>query len=70
MLRSAKDLSLHPIDDFDLVSRWLELVGQKKDLARFIHPSCLKRQRLSRLNELRSRFEDDFAEPDLCDWLE
>ncbi len=69
-LRYAKDLSLHPFDDFELVSQWLELVERKDALSRYVHPSCLKRQRLARLKELQSRIGEEAPEVDLCDWLE
>ncbi|MYC70304.1 MAG: HigA family addiction module antidote protein [Gemmatimonadetes bacterium] len=69
-LRYAEALSLHPFDDFELVSQWLELVKHKDALSRYVHPSCLKRQRLARLKELRSRTEEEVPEVDLCDWLE
>ena len=69
-LRYVKDLSLHPFDDFELVSQWLELVERKDALSRYVHPSCLKRQRLARLKELQSRIGEEAPEVDLCDWLE
>ena len=69
-LRYAKALSLHPFDDFELVSQWLELVKHKDVLSRYVHPSCLKRQRLARLKELQSRTEEEVPEVDLCDWVE
>jgi superfamily II DNA or RNA helicase len=69
-LRLAEDLFLHPIDDFELVARWLELVKQEDILSQFVHPSCLKRQRLSRLKVLRSRLDGEFRQPGICGWLE
>ena len=69
-LRSAADVSLHPVEDYVLTTRWLSLVKHKDVLTRVIHPSCLRRQRLSRLKELRSRSKQPFRELDICAWLE
>jgi hypothetical protein len=69
-LRCAEELSLHPIEDQALVELWLTLVKDEDALAEVIHPSCLKRQRISRLRELRSRSKQELSEPDLCRWLE
>jgi hypothetical protein len=54
-LRTAADVSLHPVEDHALTTQWLSLVKHKDVLTRVIHPSCLRRQRLSRLKELRTQ---------------
>ncbi len=67
----ATGLSLHPVDHPALAERWLALVAEDDDLlSRLVHPSCHKRQRLSRLRELRSRSKDEIKELDICKWLE
>jgi superfamily II DNA or RNA helicase len=69
-LSTAESLSLHPIDDYPLVERWITLVKDEDALTDVIHPSCLKRQRLARLRELRSRSKQEQRERDLGWWLE
>ena len=69
-LRPAKALYLHPFDDIELVSQWHKSVKLKDACSKFVHPTCLGRQRMARLNELRSRLEDELPEPDLCAWFE
>jgi hypothetical protein len=69
-LRCADELSLHPVEDQALVEQWLTLVQDEEALAEVTHPSCLKRQRLSRLGELRSRSKEQLGERGLCWWLE
>jgi hypothetical protein len=69
-LRCAGELSLHPVEDHALVEQWLALVKDEDALTEVIHPSCLKRQRMSRLRELRSRSQQELSERDLCWWLE
>ena len=69
-LHFAAELSLHPVEDHALVTRWLSLVKEEDVLSGVIHPSCLKRQRLPRLKELRSRSKQQLKELDICAWLE
>ena len=69
-LRPAEALYLHPFDDIELVSQWHESVKLKDACSKFVHPTCLGRQRMARLNELRSRLEGELPEPDLCAWFE
>jgi hypothetical protein len=69
-LRRAEELALHPIEDQALVEQWLTLVNDENALTQVIHPTCLKRQRLSRLRELRSRSKQQPSERDLGWWLE
>jgi hypothetical protein len=69
-LCSAGSLSLHPVDDHELANQWLALVKDEDALTDVIHPSCLKRQRLSRLKELRSRSKQQLEKLDICRWLE
>ena len=54
-LRRTEDLSLHPLEDQVLVEQWLTLVKDEHALTEVIRSSCLKRQRMSRLRDLRSR---------------
>ncbi|WMT79375.1 hypothetical protein [Bradyrhizobium sp. Ash2021] len=46
------------------------MVKDEDALTKVIHPSCLKRQRMSRLRELRSRSKQELSERDICWWLE
>lgn len=69
-LRCAAELSLHPVEDHALAARWLSLVKDENVLSSVIHPSCLRRQRLPRLKELRSRSNQPLKELDICAWLE
>lgn len=56
LLQQTCKLRRHPRDNAELAKRWQEL-ARPDDLARFIHPSCLERQRGSRLNALADRFK-------------
>ena len=69
-LRRADELSLHPFDDIDLITLWHGSVRLEGALAKYVHPTCLRRQRLARLNELRSRLEGKPPIPEFCAWLE
>jgi hypothetical protein len=53
-LRSGHCLRRPPLDDEDLLDRWSHLAGDEAR-ARWIHPTCLKGQRKSRLDELAER---------------
>jgi superfamily II DNA or RNA helicase len=54
LLRQARDLWRHPIENILLVKRWHEIVRPENG-SKFVHPSCLERQRNSRLNILAER---------------
>lgn len=69
-LQCAEALSLHPVQDQVLTEQWLELVKNDDALTEVIHPSCLKRPRMARLRELRSRSKQQLTEHNLCWWLE
>jgi superfamily II DNA or RNA helicase len=69
-LQRAEALSLHPVQDQALTEQWLELVKNEDALTEVIHPSCLKRPRMARLRELRSRSKQQLTEHNLCWWLE
>jgi superfamily II DNA or RNA helicase len=69
-LRCAEELALHPVEDQALIEQWLTLVKDEGAFTEVIHPSCLKRNRMSRLRELRSRSKQELTEHDLCWWLE
>lgn len=53
-LRKASDIWQYPKDEPSLVRDWIDLASRTKR-AKYIHPSCLERQRLSRLNNLGAR---------------
>ena len=55
-LRAAQELSRHPRDISVLVADWQSLAAERA-LGRFVHSSCLERQRASRLNALAERLE-------------
>ncbi|MBT2989955.1 MAG: DEAD/DEAH box helicase [Candidatus Thiodiazotropha sp. (ex Ctena orbiculata)] len=61
-LSLARDLNRHPRDNIELARSWEEVVGTD-DQNRFVHSSCLERQRVSRLNALAERLvsEEDEA---------
>ena len=59
-LRSARDLYRHPRDNAELARQWQALAGTDA-LASVVHPSCLERQRSSRLNALAERLRNDDA---------
>lgn len=69
-LHCVEELSLHPTEDQALAERWLSVVKAEHALNEVVHPSCLKRPRMSRLRELRSRSKRELTEHDLCWWLE
>ena len=69
-LRPAEALYLHPFDDLKLVSQWQESVKFKDAYSKFVHPTCLRHQRIARLRGLRSRLEGELPKPDLCKWFE
>jgi hypothetical protein len=69
-LCAAESLALHPIENHALVEQWLALVKDEDALTEVIHPSCLKRHRMPRLRELRSRSKQELSERDLSWWLE
>lgn len=56
-MRSARDLYRHPRDNAELARQWQALAGAGT-LASLVHPSCLERQRNSRLNALAERLKD------------
>ena len=55
-LERAQDLMMHPIHDPNLVKSWHDLVKREDDLGKLVHYTCLRGQRLARLNELWNRF--------------
>ncbi|WP_316166791.1 MULTISPECIES: DEAD/DEAH box helicase [unclassified Bradyrhizobium] len=69
-LHSVEELSPHPTEDQALAERWLSVVKAEDAPSEIIHPSCMKRPRMSRLRELRSRSKQKLTEHDLCWWLE
>lgn len=54
-LRAASELLQHPRENPRLVREWQALAAPE-ELARFVHPSCLERQRSGRLGALSERF--------------
>src|SRR5258706_11842570 len=66
----AESLSLHPIDDHALAEQWLALVKDEDSLTGVVHPSCLKRQRIPRLKQLRTRSKQQLKQLNTCRWLE
>lgn len=55
-LRCAQDLWRHPEDSLALATAWQPLAGTDQQ-RQLVHPSCLERQRASRLNALAERIE-------------
>ncbi len=54
-LRAGRELWRHPRDSAELACYWQSLASSES-MARFTHPSCLERQRNSRINALEERF--------------
>lgn len=54
-LRAGRDLWRHPRDNADLATCWQALASEET-AARYVHPTCLDRQRNSRLDALAKRF--------------
>lgn len=61
-LRHARDLWRHPRDSAELARQWQSL-ADSESLALGVHPSCLERQRGSRLNALAERLKPESGEP-------
>lgn len=60
--RSARDLRRHPRDSAELARKW-QALADPDTLALAVHPSCLERQRGSRLNALAERLKPKAGEP-------
>ncbi len=60
-LRIARDLNRHPRDKVELAKHWQKLADTEV-LSRFVHASCLERQRVSRLNALAERLASEEEE--------
>ena len=54
VLRLPYELLRHPLDNPEIAARW-QSCASSEILAQFVHPSCLERQRWSRLNALANR---------------
>jgi superfamily II DNA or RNA helicase len=64
-LRTARELWCHPRETAELARQWQALAGAD-ELARMVHPSCLERQRGSRLNALAERLKPQGTEQPSC----
>ena len=62
-LRAAQELLRHPTDISVLVADWQSLAAQRA-LGRFVHSTCMERQRASRLNALAERLESSGEDED------
>lgn len=61
-LRLARELWRHPRDSAELARQW-QALANPDSLALAVHPSCLDRQRNSRLNALAERVKPKTGEP-------
>ena len=61
-LRHARDLWRHPRDSAELARQW-QALADSESLALGVHPSCLERQRGSRMNALAERLKPETGEP-------
>lgn len=61
-LRPARELWRHPKDNSEIARQWQALASLEKQ-ALLVHPSCLERQRGSRLNSLAERLKPATGEP-------
>ena len=75
--RQANELWLHPRDNTDLAQQWQALASEE-ECGLMVHPSCLERQRGSRLKALAERLKPENSDtpscPNLCkreakDWF-
>ncbi len=55
-LHRADDLSIHPTQNLSLVKTW-HGIARRDQLTKLVHYTCLRGQRLARLNELWNRIE-------------
>ncbi len=62
VLRPARELWRHPRDSAELARLW-QALADFESLALVVHPSCLERQRNSRLNVLAERLKPATGEP-------
>ncbi len=62
VLRAAGELWRHPRENAELARQW-QTLAPADELARTVHPSCLERQRGSRLNALAERLKPQGTEP-------
>lgn len=60
VLRRARELWRHPLDNAELIKQW-QALANSGDLSQFTHPSCLERQRAGRLNDLAERLKTQDA---------
>ena len=65
VLRSAPELWRHPRESTDLARQW-QVIACADEPAQMVHPSCLERQRGSRLNALAERLEPQGTEQAPC----
>lgn len=56
-LRRARQLYLPPTDNIAVLNQWLSLVGPT-ETSQVVHPTCLERQRFSRLTALSARLKE------------
>ena len=64
-LRPARELWRHPLNNTELARHWQSL-ADGDELAQIVHPSCLERQRISRLNGLAERLKPKGTEQTSC----
>ena len=64
-LRPARELWRHPRDNAELARQWQSLAADD-ERGQMIHPSCLERQRSSRLNALAERLKPAGTETVSC----
>lgn len=65
ILRPGRELWRHPRDNADLAHQWQMLAGGD-ELTQTVHPSCLERQRSSRVNALAERLKPQGTEQPSC----
>ncbi len=66
VLRLGRELWRHPRDNADLARYWQQALACGDELAQMVHPSCLERQRSSRLNALAERLKPQGTEQPSC----
>jgi len=64
-LRPASELWRHPRKNADLARQW-QALADGDERARMVHPSCLERQRWSRLNALAERLSKQGMKQSVC----
>lgn len=67
-LRRGRDLLSHPTIEEEILGKWIDLADESVR-SKFVHFSCLGRERRSRLNALSERLSEDYGDEYPCSQL-